>query len=538
MPARLSEDIADRALSRLGLRDDFIKALREAAPDVVDDAAIARIDELWAAYRSQFEGMESAEILAMRRQTLDALEQEIVDILKRLESDVAAGLDEIFQAAIDEADVMVNMTGSTLGRVAGTRDGRIKTQFETRRSGGLNDTAVRAEVEYLHFGYLPDEAIGRVTQVHDGVMASKWADEVADTARVIAKEERPVYGHVSDSRLVGYSSGVDQYGDVTLVLRREVRDRVTVTLDDSLAPSAHMFENLADEVIDGTRGTNQFAKPAVPSPIDSISVIDSATPSRLPGLRGAAQRAADDGITLREANIETAGPGLFWEAQIHRGMSLDDVREVLVNVDPLGRSTFGMRVTTELVDSVDRMFSSPSISRVVSRPVDAQRVGEVITDTMQGLGDELVAASRAGDVFDESRIDRLLDAAREKLTDKVKGIDGEAVEAIIDEVIRPAARVAVDEFDDLIVHTVGRFQMGYGSSDMLGGVMRLRAARPDITVRPMFGSLHPHQLDALDDIGKERLASAVAAGTEQTGQHVLQSVASRLESTGIALPTA
>ena len=82
------------------------------------------------------------------------------------------------------------------------QDGRYKTQFETGYSNGSYLPSMRADAEDRMFNYDPHET---------------------------KSEERPIYGHMSDS----WEPGA-MYGNTSLVLHPHVLDRTTLTHGDSL----------------------------------------------------------------------------------------------------------------------------------------------------------------------------------------------------------------------------------------------------------------------------------------------------------------
>lgn len=83
-------------------------------------------------------------------------------------------------------------------------DGRFKTQFETRTSGGTNNQSYRAAAEERGLGVPKD----------------------------VDPKQRPIYGYLD----LGPSARgmVAQYGDLTFVVKDEVKQRATVTAGDSL----------------------------------------------------------------------------------------------------------------------------------------------------------------------------------------------------------------------------------------------------------------------------------------------------------------
>jgi hypothetical protein len=149
--------------------------------------------------------------------------------------------------------------------------GRMKTQHETGTSdGGYVDKALRADFEEMAFG-LPKD---------------------------LPAERRPIYGYVAPRGLDGeHSEGkLDQYGDIRVVLKDSVRPRTTVSAGDSL----------------------DRRKELTPMPIDN------------PDYR-AAQPAAAKYNDLGDPQFQQL---TYVEAQIHDGVSNDDIEEVLFPREP------------------------------------------------------------------------------------------------------------------------------------------------------------------------------------------------------------
>lgn len=167
---------------------------------------------------------------------------------------------------VKDSSVSITMPPRVLAQVL--NEGRYKSQFETRKSGGLNDPQARQEEEADRFGYPPHMAV----------------------------EYRPVYGMVeSGGVMVPSARNNVQYGSAVVVLKPEVRERTTFTIGDSLSnrnPSAPL--------------TNPRAVPAVTG-------SDA-------GLRTSDERRAEP--------IEQR----YYEAQIHGGVRTSDIAYVVFEV--------------------------------------------------------------------------------------------------------------------------------------------------------------------------------------------------------------
>jgi hypothetical protein len=156
-------------------------------------------------------------------------------------------------------------------------DGRFKTQFETQTSSGLKNNAARARFERDAGGYPLD----------------------------LDREDRMVYGYISDDPdgMLGHRMNVDQYGEIAFKLKRQVRQRATFTLGDSLGNHSVSW----DRVDEGSH----YA-------IDHGFIRDFFT----------------DG-PRRKLNLKATGEldSRYWEAQYHWGLSVDDIEEVIIPIN-------------------------------------------------------------------------------------------------------------------------------------------------------------------------------------------------------------
>jgi len=118
---------------------------------------------------------------------------------------------ESAQKQVDESALSTRMTEESLASVIFGEDDRLKTQFETGDSGGRLDFAARQEAEFSLYGTDPFQ-----TNV----------------------EERPIYGYFdvkgTNNSFDGSSRALDSYGQVRVEFHDSVRDRTTVTFEDSL----------------------------------------------------------------------------------------------------------------------------------------------------------------------------------------------------------------------------------------------------------------------------------------------------------------
>lgn len=108
-------------------------------------------------------------------------------------------LNKHLQELSKNTDVCINVSEETIKNIA--KDGKIKSQFEVGKSGGLLDPHARDAFEKRVFGY------------REGA-------------------ERPIYGYIT-SEAGSYNTSVSQYGNITIKLKNEVRERTTIIFGDS-----------------------------------------------------------------------------------------------------------------------------------------------------------------------------------------------------------------------------------------------------------------------------------------------------------------
>ena len=200
-------------------------------------------------------------------------------LARRAEWDLTASLrnmalpDYLAQADVRVAQLVENAQVRVRAPVASVteivRSGRLLTQFETGTTGGLLDQSARRSVEAGLFA-TPLEAGGA---------------------------QRPIYGYLSGTQEVTTA----QYGDVVLELKPAVRARTTFTFGDSLDETARgMRPDVAGEPL--TRPTALAAQVGT-DPLELGSLADVRA--------GAAPRR------------------VYTEAQIHGGVTLADIKEVV-----------------------------------------------------------------------------------------------------------------------------------------------------------------------------------------------------------------
>jgi hypothetical protein len=168
--------------------------------------------------------------------------------------------------------VAVRVTPSSLNQILD--DGRFKTQFETKRSGGGYLPTKRAATEAMMFG-LPDNADPKL---------------------------RPIYGYLAVEGVAPVRRDGDllnTYGDVQVILKDSVRTRTTASVGDTLD------------------------RQVLPSPVDDPS---------WESFNGIAHAASSDRSLKMDYARQRAI--LYVEAHVHGGVGVDDVEEVVFATQP------------------------------------------------------------------------------------------------------------------------------------------------------------------------------------------------------------
>jgi hypothetical protein len=172
--------------------------------------------------------------------------------------------------------IAVRVTPGSLENIL--RTGRFKTVHETYRSGGSNNPKNRADLEEQLFGIDP---------------------------KTSPKQERPVYGYVAVNgiRRQQRDSALGQYGPVQVILKDAVRKRTTASNGDSMT----------------------HRKTVRPSPVDAPEHWSYSVRGQQPGSYDV------DGEKLASQS--------YAEAQIHGGVSIGDIEEVVFSREPEDRVT-------------------------------------------------------------------------------------------------------------------------------------------------------------------------------------------------------
>ena len=148
-------------------------------------------------------------------------------------------------------------------------DGRFLSQFEANDSGGALDPDMRAMMETALFDHHPH----------------------------VNPEHRPIYGYVAPNGDVT-TGGVRQYGDARFVLKPETVHRATMTVGDTLNTHATPIPMVGD--------------------VSERDIFNASARTII----------GDEGQKLVRSGPSRFADWHYFEAQIHGGVTLDDVVEV------------------------------------------------------------------------------------------------------------------------------------------------------------------------------------------------------------------
>lgn len=157
-----------------------------------------------------------------------------------------------------------------------TQDGRMKSVFET----GTNFAGDRLGASYM--------------RERDNLETNLW--------KVPADATRPIYGYL-DTQYNNHDPMVGQYGGIKITLNDNVAGRTTMTADDSL--NAY---TIPVPIMDARAGTL------------SDQAISNATPR----------------YSVDRGNLDVH----YYEAQIHGGVSLSDIKSVDLGYQPISPDTY------------------------------------------------------------------------------------------------------------------------------------------------------------------------------------------------------
>lgn len=185
--------------------------------------------------------------------------------------------------------VAIRVSPEALAGVLGA--GRFKAQFEVGASGGLYDLSIRGSIESVMFGY----------------------------GRDLSPQQRPVYGYLTGvpphpsglGRRTAYPANSDQvaqYGEIQVLLRSSTRSRTTACVGDSLDYEESTIPSLLDS----------------PEP-ESFGAVSDTEPDYWDE--------AMAGLNRDYSGASFRGRG-YMEAQVHGGVSVDDIEHVYFPREP------------------------------------------------------------------------------------------------------------------------------------------------------------------------------------------------------------
>lgn len=118
-------------------------------------------------------------------------------------------VDAGFKKLVSSHDLAIQFKSENMDRFLA--DPRFKTQFETNSSGGALNQDYRASAEFAGLG----------------------------APLSLDPQQRPIYGYVNLGKAA--QENVSQYGDITFILKDDIRKRTTATMDDSLYNFHHGY---------------------------------------------------------------------------------------------------------------------------------------------------------------------------------------------------------------------------------------------------------------------------------------------------------
>lgn len=180
--------------------EEIAAAARAAADRMAADARAAAQAQEPA--QSSFQYQPSARQLARVTETIDAALARSAQRNGVPLPEFEKGVSEGFRKLVDGKELAIQFKSANIDKFLS--DPRLKTQFETNSSGGALNQDLRADAEFSGLG----------------------------APLSLDPKDRPIYGYVNLGRKA--QNQVSQYGDVTFILKEDVRQRTTVTMDDSL----------------------------------------------------------------------------------------------------------------------------------------------------------------------------------------------------------------------------------------------------------------------------------------------------------------
>lgn len=290
--------IYDRIMSSITIRGDL------EAQRVARSVAIAASKEIAANIIDGFGGSKSLPDLdnfvsdgrfgvnAENREELDRRERE-------LEHMIGKGAMEAYSSMLHEDSlrcaVCIHRSDNATKRILS--GGRVKTQFETNRSGGMLSTEYRDEVEEKLFAAHQTEATNRPVY---GILYTR---DLIDSA-------------FKDGNMRGFS-----YGRYILRLNESARDHATFTGSDSLS-----LKRMYGDYPDG-RVLASYQPSSVLSPsLVSVTDYDDWSSSKYTG--AVAENVRDAIYGARRSVGNSMQTGVYAEAQMHGGVTVNQIETV------------------------------------------------------------------------------------------------------------------------------------------------------------------------------------------------------------------
>lgn len=302
---------------RPGMTDESRKAERSEF-DATNMAMNDSIYNVRDVLRADYPDMSAEEISSLYSATINRYDT-AANLAKAVAAHAAAAsMTEADYTAAVTAKIAAAFDGPILVRVGPKalehiiNDGRMLTQFESGHSGGLYKPEARARREFSAFGLDPTITPG----------GSAWVDgEWKHTTEHWTTSEavRPIYGYVAtggvrasspktgdliDTRTSPDVDGLSQYGKIQIELKPAVRSRTTATIGDSL-----------DGRVSGR-----------PVPIDHPTIAGSQLLA--PGQGGMVNAFLNKDPLTVDYGSEEWRKRNYVEAQIHQGVTLDDIAKV------------------------------------------------------------------------------------------------------------------------------------------------------------------------------------------------------------------
>jgi hypothetical protein len=378
MPSSIPQAKLDR-LRELRLKSQRAAAHIEGAPALTTEEEY----ELYDIHSSVMHQSSPAAARIMQEIDVDVALEKFMQNHDLKPEDVAAYREELARRTREifkDKKIAVRVTPGEIDKILS--DGRFKTQFESGKSKGLKNTGLRAAVEEQWFG-LPEDYDPKKRPIYGYVMV----DGV-----------RPAGLGASDMFDVS-TDALSQYGQIQVVLKDDVRRRTTAMFGDSL-------NNKND---------------GIPSPVDDPSWQSySPAPSKSMLTRG---------LTSEDRSVDDHEfrAGTYAEAQIHGGVTLDDIDEIIFPTTP------SAAVRKKLDDSGVKWRVLNFKTAADSSPDERARALRIAEQDLAMIDEDIAATEVQIEKFktkdkptaDEYRDDlKKLLKQRKKLTDALPGLRG------------------------------------------------------------------------------------------------------------------